>query len=1592
MKFSLCALACAALFFASSPARAGSHTWSGAVNGNWSTAGNWSAGGVPTIGEASLTMTFPGSATRTVMTNNIGALTVTAMTFSGSNFIVRGASTITFGSSLINLLCSGDSNTIESTLSLPGNFAVSVGDNKVMAFHTLTGAGSLLQFGEGEIHLRGVANNSLSGGYIVNVGRLVLAKTGGATAVVAPLTIIGTTNFGQLAFVSLASSEQIAGNVNVIIHPTGGLYLNGFTNTINDLTVMAGAMDGSGGLLRLNGDIRLSALDGVFPLPDTSPILRGNLEFIGASNNITVSNLICEIEANIVEYGTTTTLGKDGPGTLWLKGGGNNPGHIYVNAGALRAGTAASLGTIAGSTIVANGASLIISSGVGTAEPLVLSGLGNDGQGALKLGGGTATCSGTITLGSETGVGVVAVNDTLNLDGPISGGGGIRKFGDGTLIFNGFGNNTFSGASFVAKGKLTLNKSANVRALGSVTVTNGASLVFNNNELMDNAGILSIYTGGIVNLLNRNETIGGLNIGGGNVVDSGTGTLTMLGNFYTGSPYSVIHTPATILGNLSLGGATRTVLNNNYDNSLVFDCAISDGPGTGGLRADGVFFSLLRSNSFTGPVLLNSAYCSISNSFAFGAPGGGVFSTNTDSSSAIIFLPAAAAVSGETLTVGNNLFVRANVSSAWNNPIVLTNGGQLVSDPFTLATGTLTVNGKISGNGNVWADSGTLRLTQSNDFTGIAGAAGGTLAITHPNALGATNQGTTIYQGSTLRLELPNGAVVNGEPLSFLVFDPTPVTNDSLTVAGAVSNSWNSPVIMDGQPVRVNVLDADGTLNLSTAIGGTGALEKSGFGKLILAGTSANTYLGDTTVTLGVLVLNKPDGVRATTNITVQNGYLRWGASEQVADGATVRIGGFFNAADLLGQTETITHLGLGSICYFSSSVSGGQLKLLGDIFPADDLSLVGYVNCPLVLGSGAHRISTTNSVPGELYLNGDVRDLTTNGGLSFSNMTVNMAAYATNTFSGPVNLEASTLNVFNRSSLGSPAQGVTMDQASALYLDLPHGQSVPGESLTVNYNINVSGFGARFGSASGFNVTNGWSGSIALNTDLSLAGPLTYGLELSGPITGSGDLNSFLQDKVFLTGTATNSFPYLFIYSGQARLAKTPGVRAVGSAIFATTYSNAMTEVHIDALGQLPPDAYVSLESAALYLHDHPTQVRVLSAEVGYSYVNCGNNPSTALTISNTLTVSGFVGDFNGTLIKKGAGGASFSGSFLNGDLFVEGGVLDRTCSGVVGQTVLSPGAVVNSSGPQIFNFGALSGAGTLNISGLNTWIGGTGNATTFTGAINGHIAGANLTKVGTGAITLAGPISLLSTTFVQNGTLLVNSTMNNPVIVTPLAPGNQPTLGGTGTVGHVTLTGVGARLAPGATIASPSYGRLRVNNLTFGAGTSYRCEIGGTNAGANLDQIEASGTVTLASANLEANTSGTGAISNRYAIVKSTPAIGGIFTGKSEGGTFFPSAGRSMQITYVGGASGHDIVLMDLSAIPPGSFNGVQVLPNGTVQLGGTGLPGGLYQVQANANLNTTNWLVIGTALANFNGAFSFVDTNAPSFPMRYYRFLLP
>ena len=46
----------------------------------------------------------------------------------------------------------------------------------------------------------------------------------------------------------------------------------------------------------------------------------------------------------------------------------------------------------------------------------------------------------------------------------------------------------------------------------------------------------------------------------------------------------------------------------------------------------------------------------------------------------------------------------------------------------------------------------------------------------------------------------------------------------------------------------------------------------------------------------------------------------------------------------------------------------------------------------------------------------------------------------------------------------------------------------------------------------------------------------------------------------------------------------------------------------------------------------------------------------------------------------------------------------------------------------------------------------------------------------------------------------------------------------------------------------------------------------------------------------------------------------------------------------------------------------------------------------MQANANLNTTNWVNIGSVIADGNGGIDFIDNNAPNFPVRFYRFVIP
>ncbi len=1596
LKFAAALAAC--LLAASDPAFAATHTWSGAVNGLFSNPGNWSAGGVPTLAETNA-LSFPASATRFTVTNDIGTLSVSAFNISGSNYIIRGASTFTIRPNLVNLNCQGWSNTIESPLNFAGlgTIVVGTGDSLILS-GMLSGTNGIFKSSSGALYIKGTASNPLTGDLDISSGDVYFQKTGGASSYSGSSISLGSTTVTDLTHLILYADNQIPDSAAIEIQPSGVLRLNDHSDIVGPVTMTGGIIDTGAGKLTINGDLALTprfvGLDGLNQPVFESTTLWGTIEFGGASRVISVSTNTCKIEAAIVDAGPVTVLNKTGPGTLELRGNNTFPGQFNVLEGTVFAYNFDSMGTTAGNTVVSNGATLIIPDGVTFSEPLVLSGSGQNGSGALKLdGGGNTICNGLIAVSNLARV-FVPPGQQLQFTSVVSGPGGIEKTGLGDLTLAGVSANTFSGASFVNEGKMQLSKSASTRAIGSVTVTNGASLVFNNNEQMDNAGVLSVCGGASVNLTNRTETIGGLNTGAGAVLNTGTGLLTMLGDFYVGGPYNFSGETATIQGNLSLGGAMRTV--SSPFQSLVLDCSVSDGAGVGGIRVHDGSLYLLRSNSFSGPVVVKGA-CSVSNAFALGAPGGGVILTNDPGyESSFSIRSANSSISGETLTNYSFSYFNNSGTNTWNGPIVLA-----TTNLFVLYSGMpyqLTLNGQISGSGTIWS-AGKVILSQANTYTGLTEISG-TVVLKHPQALGGTGQGTLVDEGATLELDMPNGSVVLEPLFGENVFLPAP-TNFTLSVIGAVTNTWAAPIAMltnDVPWMRAHIADPAGTLRMDNGISGLGGVEKTGPGTLILGGTSPNTYQGETTVREGTLVLNKPNGVQAVGNLSVSGvGKVEWGGSDQIPNHTSLNLSssGFgYTNVFLRSHSETVSNV---TLLQSYMDVGTGTFTLLGD-FDISNPSLSwenisGITGGSVLLSPGTHRImASLGWEESYFHVSSPVHETGGSAGLRIDRSIVYLAA--SNSFTGPVVVDASLLTLTHPYALGSAAQGVLVTNQSRLVMLMTNNIAMPGESIVLADQAPGEIFPNKL--FAGNLTTNSWGGSLILMGSNQVDVATDSKFTITGPVYGPGKLRSTGRGELVLAGTQPNTVPGIIVEEGTLHLAKLPGIPALAGDVLLNPdgLDLAPPTLVLGNSNQFPPQTVVTVgeidSNAYFYLNGHAAAVRAIA---GLGTVNVGSG---TLTITN----SGADGDFRGQmvgspggtrLIKQGTATQLLLGNnALYGGALLQGGTLGLGSS-IFSQMDIAAGTRADLYGMNT-TFDALTGMGSVfrQGGGAEIYIGGNNASSTF----NGLIYGASLTsfiKVGTGVFTFNGTNTDAGTTLVRDGTLLVNGRMTNSVVVSPFTPGNAPTLGGTGTVGNVTVTGLGARISPGPTTASPSYGKLTVGNLTLGANANYRCEIGGTNAGVNLDQINATGTITLSGGFADFAAFGAGTLSNRYAVVKSAVPVSGTFLGDPEGDFITPAAGRLMQITYLT-AGGKEVTLIDQSTTLPNTFGGITRGTNGSITLNGTGTIGVTYSVQANTNLNTTNWIVIGSSLANFNGALTFVDTNATNFAMRFYRFAQP
>ncbi len=297
--------------------------------------------------------------------------------------------------------------------------------------------------------------------------------------------------------------------------------------------------------------------------------------------------------------------------------------------------------------------------------------------------------------------------------------------------------------------------------------------------------------------------------------------------------------------------------------------------------------------------------------------------------------------------------------------------------------------------------------------------------------------------------------------------------------------------------------------------------------------------------------------------------------------------------------------------------------------------------------------------------------------------------------------------------------------------------------------------------------------------------------------------------------------------------------------------------------------------------------------------------------------------------------------------------------------------------------------GSGALSVGNNN------GTNTSYGGVISGT---GSFTKTGNSIQTLTGANTYTGTTTVNGGSLLVNG---STTVQSAITVAGGATLGGSGNAaGSVALNGA---ISPGG--AASTTGTFNTGAVTFGAGSSYLCEVSnvsGTQGGSSgWDFLNANGAINVATGPITINLNAVGSNgfnnngSYTWVIATGTSIVGfnpANFTiapsGFSFTGTFsVEQSGNSLQVIYTP-PSGNSITLTPAAQLPGASFcngavnntitlnyvtSGTVTTPaielsnaagsfvSGTVQLSGTitpgtitgvvpagQTPGGLYRVR--------------------------------------------
>ncbi|MDX2227721.1 MAG: hypothetical protein SFY92_11610 [Verrucomicrobiae bacterium] len=845
-----------------------------ASNGVLALTGNITNGGnLLTIdGQTNITLSGILTGSAGIQKNGTNRLTLSgANTFVGNltnaNGIIQIGADNNLGNTANDMVFNGGTLNVTAGFTLNAGRQLLVGSSNIMldvSAGTLT-LGTASQVTNGGIFVLNSGAVSIGNGNAIHVGTILQVGDGVGAANSAVFTVNGgmaggvglsvvVSNDGQFVQGNnrLVRLNTLSGNGNVSINAAAG---QGFdiqgagTNTFSGV-ISAGVI----------GSTTASAGSRLHRYGSGLQILSGNNTYVSRTY-ITDGRLNIQNDNALGQFGTTVVSNDTAiynTGTLQIQGGLTNVREVLLlgltgntalgfnGQGAIN--NIADTNTLAGSIVVSNTASIQSSSGL------------------LQIAGNLTNFNSNLTFFGSGNIGLSGAS-------VLSGAGSITKDGSGTLTYGGTNANTYTGNTVVSNGVLLLDKptGTNAIAAGLLSVYSGGTVQLNASNLIAN-GVNLTLSGGTLDLNNYNETMGTLDSQGFTVISKikyGTSTTTNVLSFTDSSAL--------------LWSTSAVIYVQEYSRTATFDQLFV------GVTPASITDEQIGKIRFIDPNGLSGNFAAVrgaageivphtSGDFIWINSGSGYWTNAADWDSG--YVPDS---DGARVLFGTNILSAATIFAV---------------SPTNFAVNQI----NLAGN-NVYTLSNNIALNFRSSGTNDP-----SLGVRTGSANHVIDSDLTVYTplASGNRFYVSN----NGTGL--------------LTLNGNVALN-NQQMVVDGS----NDIIFNGVIS-GTNAGATNVTVNSG-GLITFGGASANLYTGLTAITRGTLLLDKSDTVTALPgDALISNATLRLASDEQIANGASLTLQ---NTAklDLNGHVETLNGLalsGTNNIIDFGNSAFGSTLTI----------------------------------------------------------------------------------------------------------------------------------------------------------------------------------------------------------------------------------------------------------------------------------------------------------------------------------------------------------------------------------------------------------------------------------------------------------------------------------------------------------------------------------------------------------------------------------------------------------------------------------------------------------------------------------------